>query len=374
MVTCPGGGVTAVKLVVTVFVGLLIGLLLGRYALAPTPKAVRTRSLVSSTAPSPHVQMDIASIYRSTAPQLGTLGRGLGEKISAATNGTVAVKFNEPGVVVPAAEVFDAVASGQIDAAWSTPEYWLAKDSAFSLLAGPPFGPPASEFMAWLYYGGGRELWTDLYSQYNIVSLPCGVEAPQSGGWFRKEIRTVDDLRGLRIRFVGLGARVMEKLGARPQSIPGGDTYQAFQLGNIDAAELSTPAVDLRLGIHETIKHYYFPGWQQQASFFDLLISQRKWDEMSPDQHRQLELACGDNFRESVAEGDVLQVRALQELRGKGVTFHRWPPAILAAFEKGWNAVVAEESESNANFKKVWESYSTFRAGYRPWKEMGYLP
>jgi TRAP-type mannitol/chloroaromatic compound transport system substrate-binding protein len=201
----------------------------------------------------------------------------------------------------------------------------------------------------------------------------CGVIAPEASGWFREEIKSIDDLKGLKMRFFGLGAKVMEKMGVSTQLIAGGDIYPALERGSIDATEFSMPAIDLNLGFYQIAKHYYFPGWHQQSTLFDLMMNKDKWEALSDTQKAQLEMACGDNFREGLAEGEAIQGKALVELKAKGVNIHRWPPEILDALEKAWREVAAELAAEDANFKKAWDSLQAFRAEYAVWAELGYL-
>ena len=319
------------------------------------------------------VRIAMASAFPGKMVQLGTLGVNFAEKLKKVSGGSLEIKFNEPNALVPALQMFDAISSGALDAAWSTPGYWTGKDTTFAMFSAVPFGPSAGEYMAWMYYGGGAQLMNELYAKYKIVSMPCGVIAPEASGWFRKEIKTVEDLKGLKMRFFGLGAKVMEKLGVSTQLIAGGEIYQALQLGTIDATEYSMPAIDLDLGFYQVAKYYYLPGWHQQSTLFDVMFSEAKWAQMSPAQKTMVELACGDNFREGLAEGEAIQFKALAQLRAKGVEIKRWSPQILAAMEKAWNEVVAAENAKNPTFKKAWDSYSTFRTNYKTWRSVGYL-
>lgn len=319
------------------------------------------------------VRWDMGSTYASSLTQLGTLGVHLTDKIRAASGGDIDITFYEPGALVPALETFDAVASGSIDAAWSTPGYWAGKDPTFAMFSAVPFGPDAGEYLAWIYYGGGRELQDELYAQYGLKSIPCGIIAPEASGWFQSEITSADQLNGLKMRFFGLGARVMEEMGVSTQLLAAGEIYQALELGTIDATEFSMPAIDLSLGFYQVAKHYYFPGWHQQSTIFELLISMESWDGLDEQQKAILELACGDAMREGLAEGEAIQFAALQELQANGVTLHRWPDEVLAELEAAWVRVAESLSAENENFAKVWESYSTFRENYRVWKDLGYL-
>ena len=176
------------------------------------------------------------------------------------------------------------------------------------------------------------ELPDELFGKHGIHAIPCGITPPEASGWFRKEIKSVNDLKGLKMRFFGLGAKVMDKLGVSTQLLAPGDIFQALQLGTIDATEFAMPALDEKFGFYQVAKYYYFPGWHQQASMLVLSINQKKWDALS-DQHKAIiELACGDTIRDMIAEGEATQWKAMQEMRDKhGVKIMRWSPEILKA-------------------------------------------
>ena len=329
--------------------------------------------LTSAPVSADKVRWKMASWFSSSLTQLGTLGVHFTENLDRVSGGEIQVKYFEPGALVPPKECFDSVASGAIDACWSTPGYWYGKNTALALFGAVPFGPSASEYGAWLYFGGGQDLLNEIYSRHGLQSLICGVIAPEASGWFREEIKSVDDLKGLKMRFFGLGAKVMERMGVSTQLIAGGDIFPALELGSIDATEFSMPAIDLKLGFYQIAKHYYFPGWHQQSTVFEILMNKEKWDSLNATQQAQFELACGDNFRFGLLEGEALQVPALLELKEKGVQIHRWSDEILAALEEAWNAHVEEEIAANPDFARVWESYSSFREDYSIWRELGYL-
>ena len=318
------------------------------------------------------IRWQMASGYPSSMVQLGTLGVTLSKKLALVSGGNIELRFNEPGALVPALQLFDAVSNGSVDAGWSSTGLYTGKDIAFAIYSAVPFGPEVGEFLAWMYYGGGLQLWDELHAKYNIKAIPCGATPPEASGWFRKEIKTLDDLKGLKMRFFGLGARAVQKLGVQTQLIAGGEIFQALQFGTIDATEFAMPAVDLKLGFYQVAKHYYFPGWHQPATLYALFINQKRWQELSDTQKAQFEMVCGDNIREGIAEGEALQFGAMEELRQKGVTFHKWPPEMIAAFEKAWNEVAAEEAAKSPMFKKAWDSLSAFRAKYKVWKDLGY--
>jgi TRAP-type mannitol/chloroaromatic compound transport system substrate-binding protein len=330
---------------------------------------------VGASAPAASQEVwQLQSTYPGSLTQLGTMGKWVAERIAAVTDGQIVLEFQEPGAVVPALEAFDAVASGAVEAAWSTPGYWAGKVPALQFFSAVPFGPEVGEYLAWMKHGGGVELMAEIYHQHNLHGVPCGVIAPEASGWFRQEIKTVDDLRGLKMRFFGLGAKVMEKMGVSTQLLAGGDIFPALELGTIDAAEFSMPAIDLNLGFYQVAKHYYFPGWHQQATLFDLMINLDLWEGLDPGMQLKIETVCDAAFAHGLAEGEAIQIAALEELESKGVQIHYWSPEILDALHTAWEEVVAEESAANADFARVWQSLSEFRARYARWRELGYMP
>jgi TRAP-type mannitol/chloroaromatic compound transport system substrate-binding protein len=320
------------------------------------------------------VTLNMASVFPTTLTLVGEAAPKLVEKIKRASGGTIDIKVYEPGALVPGLESIQAVSKGSVDSAWSSPGFFSGVDSAFNMFSTVPFGPGMPEYLAWMYYGGGLELQNEMFKPHNVHSIPCGIQPPEASGWFRKEIKSVDDLKGLKMRFFGLGAKVMEKMGVSTQLLAPGDIFQALQLGTIDATEFSNPSLDQKLGFYQVAKYYYFPGWHQQASIIDLFINQAKWDALADSQKAIIELACGDMIRQIMAEGEATQWKAIKEMRDEhGVQIKKWPPEILQAYQKAWNEVVADEAAANPNFKKVYDSYSAFRDNYGIWREYGYL-
>lgn len=319
------------------------------------------------------LSLKMGSAFPGQLPQLGTLGVGLSEKVARISGGRLQLEFHEPNALLPPREMFDAIAAGSLDAAWSTPGYWFDREPALALFSGVPFGPAAGEYAAWIYRGGGEQLMQEIYARHGIRSMICGITVPEAAGWFRKEIRTLADLKGLKMRIRGLGAAVMERLGVVPQVIEGADIYEALKRGTIDAAEYSTPAIDLGLGFHRVAKYYYFPGWHQQSTLFDLMLSEARWQALDETRKAQLEIACGDNFREGLAQGEATQSKALNELEAKGVKTQRWPLPVLQALRAEWEAVAAELSDQDETFRKTYDSLQAFRRDFRLWKDLGYL-
>jgi TRAP-type mannitol/chloroaromatic compound transport system substrate-binding protein len=319
------------------------------------------------------VRMQMQSNFASTLALLGPNAQYTVDQVRRLSNGTIDMRFFEPGALVPPSQAFDSVASGAIDAAWATPGFWTGKDIAFAIYSTVPFGPGLGEFLAWMKEGGGEKLMQELYGKYGIHSIMCHLIPPEASGWFRREIRTLDDLRGLKMRFFGLGAVVMQKLGVATQLLQAGEIFQALQLGTIDATEFSMPVMDLSLGFHQVAKFYYFPGWHQQATVGDLIINKARWDSLTPQQKLAIEAACDRTVLRGMSLGEALQPGALREIEQKGVRLMTWGPEFIAAFEKAWQEVVQEQVRASPEFRKGWESLSQFRETYSVWRERGYL-
>lgn len=314
------------------------------------------------------IRWQMASSYGGSLVTLGSMGRRFQEQINRVSGGNIQIRFNEPGAIVPALEVLNAVSQGSIDAGWGATGIYQGREVAFNLFSAVPFGPDHNEYLAWMHTSGQR-LMDELFATFNAKVLPCGMLSPEASGWFRQPVTSVEQLRGLRMRFFGLGARVMAKLGVTTSNQPGGELMQALQLGVIDATEFGPPSIDVGMGFHQVAKNYYFPGWHQPASFIHLFLNKARWDALTETQRAQIESVCSDNVRFSIAEGEGLQARALAELQAKGVTFQSWSPEFLAAFRRSWDEVAAEESARSPAFKRIWDDLQGFRASYKAWRD-----
>ncbi|MEP9347935.1 TRAP transporter substrate-binding protein [Xanthobacter sp. KR7-225] len=327
----------------------------------------------AASAQDPKVKWKMAATFSSSLPQLGTLGKRLESQIAKVSGGNIELRFYEPGALVPPLETFDAVAAGAVDAAFSTPGFWGGKVPALQVFAALPFGPPAPEYMAWYYFGGGKQIFDEIYAKYGIKSVMCGMLAPEGSGWFKKEIKSVDDLNGLKLRFFGLGAKALGKFGVSAQLLAPPDVYPALDRGVIDGLEFVQPAIDLKMGFWQIAKHYYFPGWHQQSTFFDLMMNKAKWDALSETQKAQIESVCGDNIRYGIAEGEAIQIPALKELQAKGVQIHKWSDADLKKLKGAVDEVIAEQVAADPDFARAYASFSKFREDYATWRDIGYL-
>jgi TRAP-type mannitol/chloroaromatic compound transport system substrate-binding protein len=335
--------------------------------------AIAIVSVQPAAAQEKRVRLNMGMAFPSANAILGPGQVALTEKVRKMSNGSIDMRHFEPGALVPASQYFDAVSNGSIDSAWTGLGFFTGKDIAFALFSSVPFGPEMGEYLAWMRVGGGEQLMQELARKYNVEPILCGTIAPEASGWFRKEIKSVDDLKGLKMRFFGLGAVVMQKLGVSTQILQAGEIFQALQLGTIDATEFSMPVMDLSLGFHQVAKHYYFPGWHQMATFLHLLVAKKKWDELSDSQKEIIKTACDSTMLQNYLEGEGLQSNAIKEIQSKGVTIHYWPKEILDTYRRTWDEVVKEQQAKSPEFAKVWASLSKFREEYKVWRDHGYL-
>ena len=320
--------------------------------------------------------LEMTSAFSENLPILGTAGVNFVDKINSISESVEFEHFN-PGELVPTLEALDAVSNGSVDAAYTTSGYWQGKITAASLFAAVPFGPEAGEFLGWMMYDDGLELFQRMYDEngYSVHVLPCGIIAPETSGWFKNEINSVEDLEGLNMRFFGLGAEVMQRLGVSTSLLAGGDIFPALERGAIDATEFSMPRIDARLGFHNIAKFNYFPGWHQPATLFELLINKDVWEGLDERSQNQIEIACMANITDNYAEGEATNFDAMREnTEVNGVTIKNWSPEMLDLFESTWNDVAQELAAEDAFFAEVWADLQEYREGYAVWNENIYLP
>ena len=289
---------------------------------------------------------------------------------------TLKVKIYEPKKLVAPFEILDAVSSGKVNAGWATAGYWKGKLPAAAIFSAVPFGPEAPEYFAWLYEGNGLKLYQEMYDEgkYNVHVVPCSISAPETAGWFKKEIKNKNDLKGLKIRFFGLGGEVMSKMGSSVSLIPGGEIFSALEKGVIDASEFSSPVVDQLLGFYKIAKYNYFPGWHQQATIFELLINKDTWNGLSEQQQNAVSLTCKANMVTSLAESEAAQGPAIKKnVKERGVIVKNWSPKMLDEFRAAWREALVDLKQDKS-FNKVWSDLESFRSDYAYWNKNGFLP
>ncbi len=334
-------------------------------------------SINSALAAEKKIMLKVPICFSTSLPGLGSTIPWVADRIETASNGTLKMKVYEPNKLVAPFEILDSVSKGKINAGYSTAGYWAGKIPASPIFSAIPFGPEAGETLAWLYYGNGMKLYQEMYDShgYNVKVLVCGIIAPETSGWFTKEIQAAADLKGLRMRFFGLGGQAMQKLGASVSLLPGGEIFPALEKKAIDATEFSMPAIDERLGFYKIAKYNYFPGWHQQATVFELLINKDVWNSMSDHQQMVIEMLCKAGTLDAFAYTEAIQAAAMKEnVEKRGVKNMYWSDEMLATFKSAWEDVAKEQSEKDAFFKKVWDDVSAFREDYKMWQTYGFLP
>ena len=336
-------------------------LFVGAVALAAT-------SLVAVSANADKLRWKMQSTWGSQVAINGEAAVYFSNKVKSISGGDVQLRFHEPNALVPSLEVWDAVKNGSVDAGYTTPGYHAGKIPAVSYFTAVPFGPGASEYHGWMEYGGGQQLKDRIYGEYGLKALNCLTHAPETSGWFRKKINNVEELKGMKMRFFGLGAKVMSKIGMSTQLLAGADIYPALERGVIDATEYSMPTNDIKYGFYQIAKNNYFPRWHQQASVSEYLMNKPKYDALPKAYQEMIQSAAMTQVIYTHADADSKQFGAMATMQNKhGVKIHRWKDSQLAVFEKAWNEVVAEESAKDALFKEFADSYFAFRKGFKIW-------
>ncbi len=315
------------------------------------------------------VKWKMQSAFGSSLPHLGTSGTRFAANVKEATDGKFQIKFEEPGALVPALECFDAASKGSVESCWTTPGYHAGKFPAASFFTAVPFGPGFGEYQAWKRFGNGDKMRNELYAQHNLIAWDSFCIGPETSGWFKNEIKGgVESLKGIKMRFFGLGAKVMQKLGVSTQLLAGADIYPALEKGVIDATEFSMPTIDIKLGFYQIAKNNYYPGWHQQVSCSELLMNKKEFEGLPKNYQMILKLALGESVVDTYAETEAKNPQAMLEMKSKyGVTNRRWEDKDLAILEQAWLDVLKEEAAKDPLFKKVADDYLAFRKTYKLW-------
>ncbi|ROR97909.1 TRAP-type mannitol/chloroaromatic compound transport system substrate-binding protein [Sinobacterium caligoides] len=327
-------------------------------------------ALAGTSAQAERVKWKMHSAWGSQVPHLGTEAVRFADDIVALSGGDFKVKFFEPGALLSTYEDFNATSNGSVEMAWSTAAYDVAKFPALAYFSAVPFGPSFSEYMAWIWHHGGADIRDRIYDQNNIKAMHCLAVGPESSGWFREEISELDQLRGMKMAFSGLGARVMQRLGVSTQLLAGGDIFPALEVGVIDAAQFSMPETDIKYGFYQLAKNNYFPAWHQRITIGTLKINKDKWNSLSDQNKAIIETACRSSLARSYVESDANSPSMLARMgEERGVITRRWRDDQLAVFEQAWTDVVNEDSAKDPQFKEVSDSYMQWRKKYSKWAD-----
>jgi TRAP-type mannitol/chloroaromatic compound transport system substrate-binding protein len=311
--------------------------------------------------------------WRMTASwpkSLDTLWGGvelMAKYVAEATDNKFQIQTFAAGEIVPGLQVLDAVQNGTVEMGHTATYYYFGKDPTFALGTAVPFGPNQRINQAWYMLGGGRELLNEFFKSYNVTSCIGSNTGCQMGGWFRKEINTVDDLKGLKMRIGGFAGKVMQKLGVVPQQLAGGDIYPALEKGTIDAAEWVGPYDDEKLGFNKIAKYYYYPGWWEGGPQLDLYANIGEFNKLPKEYQNILEAACWEANTWMVAKYDAQNPAALKRLVGGGTQLRAFSKDMMVASYKASLEVYKEMSDKSPAFKKIYESMVAFRTDQLLW-------
>lgn len=315
----------------------------------------------------PQVHWRLVSSYPKSLDALYGPAELFVTRVAAATEGRFQIRLFASGEIVPGLQVLDAVQNATVECGQTAPYYYVGKDPAFAFATALPFGLNARQQNAWMYRGGGIKAMAGLFADYGCIQFPAGNTGAQMGGWFRKEIRSVEDLRGLKMRIGGLGGQVLAKLGVVPQQIAGGEVYQALERGTIDAVEWSGPYDDEKLGFHKVARYYYYPGWWEGGPQLSIIVNLKKWAELPPSYQAVFEAACAEANVDMVARYDAGNPAALRRLVAAGAQLRAFPRPVMEACLDAANELYAELSARSPHFKRIFEGWSRFRSDQFLW-------
>ena len=328
--------------------------------------------LAAGAAPAVHAQgatlrWRLASSFPKSLDTIYGAEEVFAKKVSEMTGGKFVITTHAGGELMPPFGVLDGVSNGTVEMAHTAPYYFFGKDPTYALDCAVPFGLNSRQMTAWMYEGNGLKLMREFYAKVGIVNFPMGNTGAQMGGWYRKEIKSVADLKGLKFRVGGFGGKVLERLGTVPQNIPGGEIYQALEKGTIDAAEWIGPYDDQKLGFNKVAPFYYYPGWWEGGPQISAFINAKKFAELPKEYQTILQIACADAHVDMIAKYDAKNPTALKQLVGSGTQLRALPKEVLDACYKAAMEVYAETSATNAEFKKVYDDYKKFMDDQNLW-------
>ena len=333
------------------------------------------------SAPAVHAKKTIkwkmVTTWPKNFPGLGAGANFLAKLIEDMSGGRMKVKVYGAGEMVPPFEVFDAVSAGTAQMGHAAALYWKGKSTAAQFFAGVPYGLTGQEMNAWLYHGGGMELWRETYAPFGLVPASAGNSGVQMAGWFNKEINSMTDLKGLKMRIPGLGGDVLKQAGGTPVNIPGGEIYSSLKSGAIDATEWIGPYNDLAFGFYKAAKYYYYPGWHEPGTSLEATINKKALESLPKDLQEIVLQACRVSSDELTAEYTARNASSLETLKNKHkVQVKRLPDDVLKSLRSLSETVVSEIAGKDPMTKKVYESYHKFRKQAIEWhniSERAYL-
>ena len=311
----------------------------------------------------------LATSWPAHFPIMGTGVEKFAQRVKDVSGGSLEIKIYPKNVLVPALAVFDACSSGQIDAFHSGPYYWKGKNSAFSLYSGLPFGFTSEEINSWMSYGGGLELWREQYAKYNLHPFLGGNTNIQMGGWYRKPINSLADMKGLKMRIPGLGGEVFSKMGVNPVLLPAGEIYTSLERGVIDATEWVGPALDIKMGFYK-VAPYYYSGWHEPGSILELTFNKQVYSKLAFEHQSIIEVCSSEMNANMTSEFHYENIYALEKLKELGVTLGHFPKDVNEAGKVALKEVLIELSAKNKDFAVVNESIQKYLKLSRAWSDV----
>ena len=327
--------------------------------------------LAAGVAPAVHAQAAVRWRLSSSFPKaLDTIfgaAEVFSKHVKEMSGGKFEISIHAAAEITPPFGVVDAVQQGSVECTHTAPYYFFGKNEAFALGCAIPFGLNSRQMTSWMYQGNGLKLMREFYSKYSMINFPMGNTGSQMGGWYRKEINSVADLKGLKFRTGGFPGKVMERMGIIPQNIPGGEIYTALEKGTLDAAEWIGPYDDLKLGFNKVAPFYYYPGWWEGGPELDLLINQKAYDALSPEYKAMVQNAAAYAHTDMQAKYDARNPAALKQLVGSGTKLRPFPNDVLALAFKEAMGLYEELNAKNEDWKKIYTDYSKFRSESNLW-------
>src|SRR3984885_4068393 len=324
---------------------------------------------------SPEMKWRMTSSFPKSLDTIYNGATEFAKYVAEMTDNKFQIQVFAAGEIVPGLQALDATSNGTIEMSHTVSYYYVGKDPTFAIYASVPFGLNARMQNSWWYQGGGQELGNEFFKKFGVIGFACGNTGTQMGGWFRKEVKTVADLSGLKFRIGGIAGQVLQKVGVVPQQLAGGDIYPALEKGTIDAAEWVGPYDDERLGLYKVAPHYYYPGWWEGGPMLLAMVNLDKWNALPKYYQGVLEQAGHYANNWMMAKYDTVNPTALRKLLAGGTKLHAFSPPIMEASFKAAKELHAEVAATNANFKKVYESMTAFSNNGYQWfqvAEVGY--
>lgn len=350
----------------------LLGLCVLLLALLVVGQAGDRRPVSDTPAPEtkspgqPHFSWKMVTTWPKNFPGLGLAPENFAKLVARLSNGRLTVAVHGANEIVPAMGVFGAVSSGSVQMGHGAAYYWKGKIPSAVFFTAVPFGMNAQEYNGWLHYGGGLALWREAYAPFNLIPFAAGNTGVQMGGWFNREIRSIDDIRGLKMRIPGIGGEVFSRAGGEAINIPGGELYTSLQSGVIDATEWVGPYNDLAFGFHQIARYYYYPGWQEPGPALEIIVNKDAYNSLPDDLQAVVEVAARAVNQDMLDEYTARNNAALIELvEQHGVELREFPAEVLAEFRQAANALYAEMSAKDPLFARVYQSYWGYLEGVR---------